>query len=127
MSLNRRRTPRLVKGLAVDIINMKGEKFSLLTLNISCYGFGIQCSTIERNQLTPQGDFVDMGKPVEFDVTLKLPGERGQTESISGRCRVLYSRRVANNICEMGMRYIDIEGNDEDKLVGFIQKESSIK
>ncbi len=122
MKINRRRSPRVIGGLAVDITNHNGESFSAKTLNVSYNGFGMQCSTIDRNLITPQGDFVEAGRPVEFDVSLMLPeGEHGRGGMIVAKCRVLYSRRLANDRCEIGMRYIEIEDDGEEKLVRYIQ------
>jgi len=122
MSLNRRRSPRVAKGLAVNISNVNGEKFNALTLNVSRNGFGLQCSTMDRNELTPQGDFVDMGKPVEFDVSLQLPDVKAPLDHITAKCRVLYSRRLANSICEIGMRFMTIDGDGEERLVRFLKQ-----
>jgi c-di-GMP-binding flagellar brake protein YcgR len=122
MKINRRRSPRVISGLIVDITNHNGESVNAKTLDISCGGFGIQCSTIERNLITPQGDFVAAGRPAEFDVSIMLPdGEHGLGGMIVAKCRVVYSRRLANDRCEIGMRYIDIEGDGEERLVRYIQ------
>lgn len=119
MSLNRERSPRAVGHLDVDIKNIENKHLYVPTLNVSIGGFAIQCSMEERNQLTPQGDVIDEVSPVE--VVLHLNDQHGQKESIHARCRIVYSRRIAQNKCQIGMNYIELLGGGEDKLMMFIQ------
>ena len=121
MSINRLRSPRVTECLAVDIINIKGEHLQAMTLDISCDGFGIRCSIADRNQITPQGDFVKGGKPVEVNANVKLPSQHGHSDCINTRCRVVYSRRIAQGICQIGMTFKEMEDDGQDKLVKFIQ------
>ena len=122
MSLNRERSPRLVEHLDVDIRNVKDEHIYALTLNVSIDGFAIQCSMRDRNKLTPQGDFVDVGgKPVEVDVNLQWQNQAGEKECIDARCRVVYSRRIAQDKCQIGLNFIELFGDGRGKLLMFIQ------
>lgn len=122
MSLKRERSPRLVEHLDVGIRNDRDEYVYTQTLNVSIDGFAIQCSMRERNKLTPQGDFVDDGgKPVEVDVNLQWQDLRGQKECVDARCRVVYSRRIAQDKCQIGMNFIELQGDGQSKLLMFIQ------
>ncbi len=122
MKQNRRRSPRVAKALRVEISNHKGVGFTAKTLNISCDGFGMQCSLAERDLLTPKGVFVVAGRPVELTVTLILPGtDFEQTEIVVAKCRVRYSRRLANDRCEIGLRYMEIDAVGEAKLLQYIE------
>ena len=122
MSLKRERSPRLVEHLDVGIRNVRDEHVYTQTLNVSIDGFAIQCSMRERNKLTPQGDFVDDGgKPVEVDVNLQWQDLQGQKESVDARCRVVYSRRIAQDKCQIGMNFIELRGDGHSKLLMFIQ------
>ena len=122
MSLIRERSPRVVEHLDVDIKNIKDEHISALTLNVSLDGFAIQCSIRERNRLTPQGDFVDDGgRPIEVYVNLQWQNQHGEKQPIHGRCRVIYSRRIAQDKCQIGMSFIELFDEGQDKLSKFIQ------
>lgn len=119
MRLNIERSPRAIECLDVDIKHANGEHMSALTLNVSVGGFAIQCSMEERNQLTPQGDFVDDVLPV--DVSLQLQSQQGKKERIHGRCQVIYSRRIAQDKCQIGMSFIELPDEGQDKLLSFMQ------
>ena len=119
MSLMIERSPRLIEHLDVDIKNIKDEHLYALTSNVSIGGFAIQCSMDERSQLTPQGDFVDDVMPV--DVNLQLQNQHGEKEPIHARCRVIYSRRIAQDKCQIGMSFIELFDQGQDKLSKFIQ------
>jgi len=122
MSLKRERSPRLVEHLDVDIRNVKDEHVYTQTLNVSIDGFAIQCRMRERNKLTPQGDFVDDGgKPVEVDVNLQWQDLQGKNECVYARCRVVYSRRIAQDKCQIGMNFTELRGDGHSKLLMFIQ------
>lgn len=115
------RSPRVVRYLVVDIKNNKGVDISALTENISIGGLAFQCHIDERNQITPQGDFIDDGKPLEVDVRLQLHNLHGHTEIIHARCRVVYSRRVAQDKCQVGLSFIKMFDDGYDKFSAFIE------
>lgn len=122
MGLYIERSPRVNVRLGIDISN-KDKLIRAYTLNVSIGGFAVHCSTEERNRITPQGDFVgDGGRPVEVDVNLQLPNQHGKKECIHARCRVVYSRRIAQEKCQLGLSYINLLGDGEDKLMMFIKR-----
>ncbi len=120
MILNTERSPRAITSLDVDIKPLNGELVTALTSNVSIGGFAIQCSMDERNKITPQGDFVDDVKPV--DVTLQLHDEDGHKEGVHARCRVIYSRRIAQDKCQIGMNYIELFDDGQSKLMTLIRE-----
>ena len=119
MSLKIERSPRLIEHLNVDIKNIKDGHLNALTSNVSIGGFAIQCSMKERIQLTPQGDLVDDVMPV--DVNLQLQNQHGEKDPIHARCRVIYSRRIAQDKCQIGMSFIEFQDEGHVKLAKFIQ------
>ena len=124
MNIIRKRSLRLAEHLDVDIKNINGKHIHAQTLNISLGGFAIQCDTEVRNQLTPQGDIVKEGRPVEVevDVNLQLHNQTGDKNIIHARCRVIYSRRIAQDKCQIGMCFIELLGDGQSRLSIFIQK-----
>ncbi len=99
MSLVKERGPRAIERLDVEIKNFEDKHLYVPTLNVSMGGFAIQCTMEEREQLTPLGDFVDDVSPV--DVILQLYNQSGQKDCIHAKCRVVYSRRIAQDKCQM--------------------------
>ncbi|NOQ13985.1 MAG: hypothetical protein GQ583_05825 [Methyloprofundus sp.] len=122
MSLKIERSPRVIERLDVEINNFKDNPICLPTLNVSIGGFAIQCSMEERIQLTPEGDFVDDEVPV--DVNLHLYDQHGQKECISASCRIVYSRRIAQDKCQIGMNFIELLIEEQSKLLKFIENAS---
>ena len=125
MSLKIERSPRVIEHLDVEIKNFEDKPICVPTLNVSIGGFAIQCSMEERIQLTPQGDLVDDVMPV--DVKLQLYNQKGQKERIHARCRVVYSRRIAQDKCQVGMNFIELLSEDQSKLLKYIQNSSKLQ
>lgn len=125
MNLKIERSPRVMEHLDVEIKNFEDTSLCVPTLNISIGGFAIQCSMEERVQLTPQGDLVDDVMPV--DVNLQLYNQQGQKERIHAKCRVVYSRRIAQDKCQIGMNFIGLIGEDHGKLLKYIENHSKLQ
>ena len=120
MKLNIERSPRAITSLDVAIKSFNGGQVSALTSNVSIGGFAIQCSMDERNKITPQGDFVDDVMPV--DVTLNLQNQHGHEEGVHARCRVVYSRRIAQDKCQIGMNYIELYDDGQSQLTKLMKE-----
>ncbi len=119
MSLKIERSPRAITCLDVNIEQINGEQISALTSNVSSGGFAIQCNMEERDKITPNGDYVDDVEPV--DVTLQLQDQYGHKEGVHARCRIVYSRRIAQDKCQIGMSYIELFDDGQDKLLQLIK------
>ncbi len=119
--MEKRIYPRVEADFPAVIANEEGLRFSVVARETSCEGLSVECNTIERNLVTPGGSFVRNGKPVELYVWIELPVETGGTDKIKVRCHVTFSRRIANDKCKIGMRYMDMEQNAYEKLIRFIE------
>lgn len=119
MSLQKERSPRATKKFNVTITNIKDQSVSTLTSNVSVGGFAIQCNTAERYQLTPDGDIVDDAQPVHVNLQLEI--QYAQKELIKTQCRIIYSRRIAQNKYQIGMSFITLASDDRDKLLTLMQ------
>lgn len=112
--------PRISTQLSAVITSEEGIRLKVVAMDASQYGFSFQCSTLQRNSLTPGGCFVHNGRPVELDVLLELPFPE-RNKQIKTRCHVAFSRRVASDKCELGIRYEDFEGDGYKDLITFIE------
>jgi len=121
MNLNKRTCIRVAECLAIEIENDLGERVHGVTLDISNQGIGLRCSADDRNRITPQGDFVSQGRPVEVRVHFKFPGTLGHSGLINVRCGIVYSRRLAQDQCQIGMCFLGMDANTEACLSQFIQ------
>ncbi len=123
--MEKRIYPRVEAKLSAVIGNEDGIRLRVRTSDASSEGLCVECNTAERNLVTPGGNFVRDGKPVELFVWLDLPDEKGGTAKIEARCHVAFSRRVANDKCKIGMRYTALDKNHYDRLIRFIESSLS--
>ena len=119
--LKRRIYPMVPTMLPAVIANEDGVSCKVVALNASIDGLCIECNTFERNIMTPGGSFIRNGRPIELFVGLDLP----ENARISARCHITFSRRVAKDVCQIGMRYKDIEEEGYNKLIQFINSSVS--
>ncbi|MDO8844594.1 MAG: PilZ domain-containing protein [Methylicorpusculum sp.] len=114
--------PQVSIHLPVFITNVEGIRFKVVAFEMSNDGFAFKCSTNQRNLITPGGCFIHNKRPMELDVRLILPAsaENNGSEGISACCHVIYSRRIARDECEIGVRYFNIEAVGYDKLLSFL-------
>lgn len=114
--------PHVSIHLPVFITNVEGIRFKVVAFDMTNEGFVFQCSTNQRNLITPGGCFIHNKRPLELDVRLILPAtaDNNGTEGINARCHVAFSRRIARDHCEIGVRYMDIEASGYDKLLKFL-------
>lgn len=118
--MEKRYYPRVAKQFSAVVENQEGVHINVLAVDASSEGVCIQCNTFERNLITPGGNFVQDGKPVELFVWLDLPLGSGQSEKIGAKCHVAFSRRISSEQCKIGMRYLDLDEKKYDILVKFI-------
>ena len=120
--MEKRFYPRVKKQFTAVVENGEGAHIKVVAMDASSDGLCIQCSTFERNLITPGGCFVrDDGKPVELFVWLELPLGIGGAEKIGARCHVAFSRRISNDQCQIGMRYMELEQSGYETLVAFME------
>jgi len=120
--MEKRLYPRVKGQFTAVVENGEGTHIKVVATDASSDGLSIQCSTFERNLITPGGNFVrDDGKPVELFVWLELPLGIGGAEKIGARCHVAFSRRISSDQCQIGMRYMDLDQSGYETLMAFME------
>lgn len=119
--MRRKVYPQINACLPIVIAAEDGINVEAQTLQASSQGLALQCNMSERNRVTPGGSFVRDGRPVELFVRLRLPVEEDGVAQVAARCKITYSRRVAKDICHIGLRYLDFENDGGDRLLRFIE------
>jgi c-di-GMP-binding flagellar brake protein YcgR len=122
MVVERRLYQRIPVQASAIVTTEDGVRIKVVAVDVSSDGLGVECNTRQRNMITPGGSFVRNGKPVSVLVDLNLFDEDGQTSKIVARCHVVFSRRMSNDQCKIGLRYADVENNNHEWLVWFIKK-----
>lgn len=99
-----------------------GAGIKVVAVDVSNDGLSIECDIRQRNMITPGGSYVRNGKPVSVVVDVELSDGDGQSIKIVARCLVVFSRRMSNDLCKIGLRYVDIETGSREWLVRFAEK-----
>ncbi len=111
MAIGRRRFPRVRVDLPAEVVSTSGAAIDVVIIDISSAGFKIECSMAERDFLTPGGECTHAGRPIELEVHIRLPQIDGQCPTVRATCDVVFSRRVAYNKSQVGMKFLRL-GND---------------
>jgi hypothetical protein len=97
-----------------------GFKIDVVALDTSSSGLKLQCNAIDRELLTPRGEWTRHGKPIEVTVTLNVPLENKGINTIKIDCAVAYSRRVALDCYHVGLSYKNLDHESISILAEFI-------
>ncbi len=119
--MEKRIYPRVARQFSAIIANDDGLQLRVEGMDASSEGVCIQCNTVVRNILTPGGSFVRDGKPVELFVSLELPFDEHGAEMVDARCHVAFSRRLSNDQCRIGMRFMDLDQKGYETLIQYIE------
>ncbi|MGZ4953724.1 MAG: PilZ domain-containing protein [Methylobacter sp.] len=121
--MERRLYQRIPVQVSAIVTTEDGVRIKVIAVDVSSDGLGVECNIRQRNMITPGGSFVRDGKPVSVFVDLNLSDDDGQSSKIVARCHVVFSRRMSNDQCKIGLRYADIENDGHEWLARFIEKE----
>lgn len=120
--MERRLYQRVPIQVSAIVTTEDGVRISVVAVDVSRDGLGIECNIKQRNMITPGGSFVRDGKPIAVFVDLTLPGVDESAAKIVARCQVVFSRRMSSDQCKIGLRYADIENGGHQRLARFIDK-----
>jgi len=121
MYVNKRRSLRVAIQLPVVLIAEANIHFKANTLNLSSGGLAILCSTENRNQITPSGDFVKQGRPVNVSLCLPCIDETTQVNAV-----VVYSRRLSQDRCQLGLRFIDVPELMQERILKVVNDANNL-
>lgn len=121
VGMEKRFYPRVETNLSAVIANDAGVRVHVVALDASSEGICVECNASETGMITPEGNSLCEDWPVELLVWLNLPDEDVGSVQIEVRCRVAFTRRTENDRCKIGLRYLDLEKTDYDRLIRFIR------
>lgn len=119
--MEKRYFPRVLSQLSVIITNEDGFQINVSTLDISSDGLSIQCSIHQRNKMTPGGSYIRNRRPVELLLTLELPEQESSVSHIESRCHITFSRRIAKDLCQIGLRFVSLDESARAELTQYIE------
>ncbi len=118
--IEKRRYPRVNANCTAKVICSDGVELKLDVLDTSSSGLKLQCNWAERDILTPQGQWTLNGRPIEAQIKMALPISNDKSCEIYARCRMAYSRRVARDKFQVGLKYTDLDETSFSNLGEFI-------
>ncbi len=101
--------------------NDNDNEISGKALNISLGGVAVKCSTFDRDQITPKGDYICEGKPLELNLVLSLSEGQKSNYALKAKCRVVYSRRLTQDECQLGMNFLEMDVVGKEHLMKFVE------
>jgi hypothetical protein len=120
MSSERRYFPRVLADLDAEVINTQGERNTARLCNLSLGGLLLRgdanLQRLARQQQTNPGTPFT---PVEVQVRLSLPVGDGVVPA-SLLCRHLHTRRVAQDVYELGFKILTCDSADPEALGRYI-------
>lgn len=119
-NLEKRRYPRVNANFEAEIFCGDGFKIKAIVLDTSSTGLKLQCNSVERDLLTPRGEWTYQGKPIEAKVSLIVPQPKNKTTAVDVQCAVAFSRRVAMDRYHVGLRYLTLDQKGFTILAEFI-------
>jgi hypothetical protein len=120
--MERRFYPRIPIQVSSIVTTEEDVRIKLIAVDISTDRINVECNTRQRNMITPGGSFVRDGRPVTVSVDLDLSVEGSFSPEIVAKCHVVFSRRVSNELCKIGLRYVDMENNVHEQLAQFMKE-----
>ncbi|MCX7102539.1 MAG: PilZ domain-containing protein [Methylobacter sp.] len=113
---------RIPIQVSATVITEQGERIEVVAVDLSSEGLGIECSTRQRNTITPSGSFLRNGKLLELLVEFKLYDEVNALSKNTVKCRVVFSRRLSSEQCKIGFRFVDIDDEFHERLIQLIDR-----
>ena len=119
----KRQYPRIKARLPLEIISKSGEVLPAVSLDMSLDGLQIECDHKTQQQLVHANEKHNSGQPVEMDIQIQLPLSQHSLSRMEMRCRLVITRRLAQNTYHLGLNYLKLE--DATKLDEFLNNQLS--
>ncbi len=116
--------PKLAMQFPAIVTSDEGIRLKVIGLEVSTEGLTIQCSTAERNLITPRGSFIHNGRPLELDLQINLSKSSNQENIVVARCHVIFSRRITKNTCQIGLVFLEISDENHTRIKRLIETSS---
>lgn len=119
----RRKAPRYLSKLDIDIVLQDGTILGVQTLNISLNGLQFTCEGYIANEIEPRGIQNHPLDHLQVNVIATLPVDDEQ--KLYAICQVVTARRLSQEEYQLGLEFIDFEKNSDKVLQRYIDKLSA--
>lgn len=117
---DRRKEPRYMSTLDIDIVLEDGTILPVQTQDISLHGLQFKCDGSIADEIDPRGIQNHSLDQLKFKVVAKFPTREKQKFYAS--CRVITARRLSQEEYLLGLEFFDFEKNSEKVLQSYINK-----
>lgn len=117
---------RVSERIPATLVNEDGMALDVTAVETAGDSVNIVCNIYQRDAIAPGGNFLVGGRPLQISVALRLPDDEGRETPVQAKCHIVYSRRISKDQCMIGMRYVDIEDQNLNRLVRYIHKSAGI-
>ena len=109
----KRQFPRVKARLPLKIINPDGDILQATSLDMSLDGIMVECDHQTQQQLMSGNEKENPGQPIEFHVQVQIPVTKNSNHRVEMRCRLVTSRRLAQDTYHLGLNYLDFENTEK--------------
>ena len=120
VDIEKRFSPRVDVQLSAVISVSENLRLNVEVTNVSQNGVCVQCNTITRNLITPGGCFMRGLHPIELGVSLWVSEKENDKRQMGALCQVIYSRRIAKDQCQIGLKFKEMDAESRTLLQGII-------
>ena len=116
----RRKAPRYMSTLDIDIVMEDGTILPVQTHDISLHGLQFKCDGLIADEIEPRGIQNHSLDQLKLKVVAKFP--TNETQKFYASCRVITARRLSQEEYLLGLEFFDFEKNSEKVLQSYINK-----
>lgn len=117
----RRRYPRISAKISAKVTVINGNKLKVMLCDLSSSGLKIECDYLDRELISPKGQWTVDGHPREVSIQADLPIEPSKTIPMGACCTLVFSRRIAKDIFHVGLSFKHIDEQSFFHLGEFIE------
>ncbi len=110
VNIEKRFSSRVDVKLTAVIFVSEDIRVDVVTSNVSQNGVCIQCNMTTRNLITPGGCFMRGLHPLELGIVLDSP-DKAKEAQMQAQCQVIYSRRIAKDQCQIGLKFKSMDSD----------------
>ncbi len=117
----RRKSPRYVTDIPVDIVLNEGEVLTVTTRNISSSGLQIACDSWVANQIEPRGIQSHNVSQLIFKIVADLT-IGNNVQKLYTNARIMSVQRMSQDHYILSIKFLDYENGSQDTLNQYLDQ-----
>ena len=116
----RRKVPRYMTKLDIDIVLEDGTILPVQTYDISLNGLQFKCDSLIANDIEPRGLQSHSLDRLKVKVIARFPTD--EKDKFYASCKVIAARRLSQDEYLLSLEFIDFEKNSAKVLQKYVEK-----